>query len=573
VHKRLTSLFASTQRSPSLVSLCPPSFFYARARVRSTVEEIPTASELIRILGLFVVLLLSFAIRLPNLHVPLDRDEGGFATIATGWSQGQLPYRDLVDNKPPLVFITYRLALKAFGSRPEAVRYGLLVLALLQIWVFYKIARRWLENETSALAATLIFSLLSAEPTYGVGTALNAGAIAMLPLLIAVWFLPISALWAGVFAGAAIMSRQTMAVPALAFAGVMIIQDPKSLRSILAYGIGLLFIPTAFLTYFAVHGAAHEFVYQVFTYNLSHTAGVAQSGRLLEGLRGLVDNIQALAPGEALVWTLAVLGCAAAVTQARSRALFLLAWLLASIASVCVSFRFLSHYFLDLAPVLALAAGFGFAWLYQRSNRIRAIAFCGLAIAMVLFGWSNRLFLFSGSPEAISREIYTGNYFVEAERVAQYLRETTALSDRILVFGSEPEILFGAQRSSATRFVFFYPLTLEPASPQAQASARQMQETLVREVESNFPERIVWVNNPLSFLAGPKTDTLILEKGREWLKSGRYEFEGAVFAPAGENPRYLLGSKFAANIDPQTIKQAVYVLYRLNKASPEAHGN
>src|SRR5262245_61907578 len=119
---------------------------------------------------LFFLLLISLAIRMPALHLPLDRDEGGFAYIGWVWNQGQLPYRDAFDNKPPMLYLAYRTAIELCGANAEGVHLFFLSLGCLQVVLLYRIARRWM-GEAAALAAALAFSLLSAEPTYAVGTA------------------------------------------------------------------------------------------------------------------------------------------------------------------------------------------------------------------------------------------------------------------------------------------------------------------------------------------------------------------------------------------------------------------
>src|SRR5580700_11017203 len=57
------------------------------------------------------IFVLTLAVRMPLLNIPLDRDEGEYAYI--GWRMGlhELPYRDWVALKPPGIFWVYRLAI------------------------------------------------------------------------------------------------------------------------------------------------------------------------------------------------------------------------------------------------------------------------------------------------------------------------------------------------------------------------------------------------------------------------------------------------------------------------------
>jgi hypothetical protein len=534
------------------MSLRLPSFL-ARTRL--------PAGRRARVPTLFLILLVSLAIRFPVLHVPFDRDEGGFSYIAWRWSQGEVPYRDAFDNKPPLLYASYRVAQAVFGTQPEGIHLFLILLGILQVALFYKIARRWF-SEAGALAATVAFSLLAAEPTYGVGSAATAEAFVLLPVLLTVYFLPGSAFLAGLCIGAAIMTKQTAVLYALAFgASLLVARSDLSFRSRFAalgkYASGAFIVPALCASYFWMRGTWVDFLYAVFTYNLQHTTEVATGGRLADGFKGLLDNLHALAPAEAGIWLAALAGLAVLVRSKRSERWTLLLWSLAAVASLCVSFRFLSHYFLELAPVVALALGALVSRLWPKQRR--GIVISGMLLA-AMYGVANRAYLWGGSPEAFSRATYQGNYFVEADRVARYIAETTQPSDKVFIFGSEPEILFLAKRQSPTRHIFFYPLTIE------RVGALAFQQEVARDIERGFPAMIVWINNPLSFLAGPNTDRFILDKGSEWLHSGRYRFDGAVFAKAGEPSKYLLGPEAAPKVDPATIKEAAYVLYRLRPA-------
>src|SRR2546428_13066716 len=53
---------------------------------------------------------------------PLERDEGVYATIAQRLLRGDVPYRDLFDNKPPIVYGWYAFSFLVFGEGVAAPR-------------------------------------------------------------------------------------------------------------------------------------------------------------------------------------------------------------------------------------------------------------------------------------------------------------------------------------------------------------------------------------------------------------------------------------------------------------------
>ena len=57
---------------------------------------------------LAAAVLASLLARMGSLNLPLDRDEGEYATLAMAWLQGHgIPYRDFLEQKPPLAVLLY----------------------------------------------------------------------------------------------------------------------------------------------------------------------------------------------------------------------------------------------------------------------------------------------------------------------------------------------------------------------------------------------------------------------------------------------------------------------------------
>ena len=72
--------------------------------------------------GLIVAAVLAFvALRAPFLSLPLERDEGEYAYIAQRLLEGDVPYRDAFDQKPPGVFGAYALAFVRWRPSIEGI--------------------------------------------------------------------------------------------------------------------------------------------------------------------------------------------------------------------------------------------------------------------------------------------------------------------------------------------------------------------------------------------------------------------------------------------------------------------
>jgi len=75
------------------------------------------------LLGLLATLsALPILFLMPLFGAPFERDQGLYGVIARGWLQGSVPYRDLWDNKGPVLFLWYMAAFKLLGEGVVAPR-------------------------------------------------------------------------------------------------------------------------------------------------------------------------------------------------------------------------------------------------------------------------------------------------------------------------------------------------------------------------------------------------------------------------------------------------------------------
>jgi hypothetical protein len=185
-------------------------------------------------------------------------------------------------------------------------------------------------------------------------------------------------------------------------------------------------------------------------------------------------------------------------------------WVLGSVAALCPGFYFRPHYFILLLPSVGLLAGVLAASIAGGAGRWfpRSVA-CALAVvpllgATGLYVAREHAYLVSMPPDRVSREVYRFNPFIEAREVAQYIQAHTTPDDRIAVLGSEPEIYFLANRTSATGYLYMY--ALMEAQPYASRMAREMMD----EIDAAHPAYLVVVSNRFSWNFQPQSDRSIL---------------------------------------------------------------
>ncbi|MEY2600992.1 MAG: hypothetical protein QOJ36_311 [Verrucomicrobiota bacterium] len=454
------------------------------------------------------LILITAAVRIPLLNVPLERDEGEYAYIAWRLGHNELPYRDWVDQKPPAIFWVYRAALALPLEPIRAVHFAALLFAAASSCALFFLALRFLSRFWAFMAATL-FTLLSADP-FVQGTAANTEVFMLLPLILSqIAFVKAAGnprnilpmLACGALMGIAIAFKQVAAVNwFLLIALYPIFAAPeKRWRAAIAFAIwslgGLLAIAGIVGLYFWTRHGLSELIDNVFTHNLEYIGAMTWSDRL----QFCSETIARLARTETLVWIFSAMGLITLViTRKEKWFVFLAGWLITSMIGVSASGYFFPHYFQQLLPPLALIAAFGAQWLSElrpwRSSWIPSALFGLLLVVLPLKTlWP---FWFSYTPADAVRTIYPGNFFAEMPEFAARIAQVTSSEQRVFVFGAEPELLFYAQRVSATRYIFLFPLY----GPYR--NARQKQIAAADEIQRVAPTAAAYVPNDLFFNSG-----------------------------------------------------------------------
>jgi hypothetical protein len=462
------------------------------------------------------------ALRVPYVAVPLERDEGNYAYVAWRMLEGEAPYRDVFDQKPPGIYAVYAALIAAGAFSPAALH------LLLHLWTaacalaLHRLSRE-LAGGLAAGFAALLFAALANDPRL-TATAANTESFLLLPLLlswVALWRATergAAAAWlaCGALAAAACWFKPVAATNAL-FAAAWAaadwaLRDPRPAGRELARRTGLLALGAAgasalVLAALAALGSAASFVEIVLVHNLDYSL----QNTLGEGAGILFGVLAWLAPSHAVLWAGAAAGLLSARAVPRRARLFLAGQLLAAAAGAAVGLHFRPHYFVTLLPALCGLAGLAAAAAAERVLAARragalALGLAGLgALALVPVVAGDAGFLFAGSPAAVARRLYGLNPFPESPRIAAHVAHRSDPGDFVLVVGSEPQILFDAKRRSATRYILFYPLT----GPFADALARQRE--ALREIEARDPLYVVWVEVATSLLVDERSERWIFQ--------------------------------------------------------------
>jgi hypothetical protein len=491
-------------------------------------------------------------VRVPLFSVPLERDEGEYAYIAQRMLEGEVPYRDAFDQKPPGTFFVYALAISLLGPSIEGIHGFLHVwTAATAVLLFGCVRRR--GGPLAAAFAVLLFAVLSANPKL-TGNAANTELFMLLPMVASVYCL-LRALdspgrwgwWlvSGALAAAACWFKQVAVTNALFLAAVAAwhfgrpaTRDPTALiRALSLLVIGAVLVSAPVLIGFAAAGAWQPFIDAVFLHNLRYTQAVGLS----QGLEMLGHRLSEQSASFGVCWLLAGLALLTARGAGGSSRRLWLGWWAASAVGVSVGLYFRPHYFIQALPALTALAGCQLGaigrWLQARGGWSSAAAIVALVLVAVLPPVvANRAILGLDDPARVSRAIYGMNPFPESLEIGRYIHRTSGPGDRVYIVGSEPQILFYAERASATRYIFFYPLT------GSYPDVLERQRGVIAEVESARPRFVVWSNLQTSLLRNRNTESYVFDASRELLERD-YRLELlAVPEPEQESYEILYGS-------------------------------
>jgi hypothetical protein len=399
--------------------------------------------------------LLLAALRFPTFNEPVDRDSGFYLAFGHGMHQGRHLYHDLIDHKPPGIFVAFYLAEFLTGYGPAELYFLNVALGIASLVAAYAGCALLTGNRQSGLAAAALWlaisgdlSLLANQPN--AEAFMNAFTLVGLASLAAACQKPAGWAWylfAGLCFGAASLFKQVSlatAIPVLAATILFPLGKRTRGQALGEAGLVLGTIAAcwgATLALFKLMGTYPEFQQWVFDY-----------GREYAGNMGA--NLFSSPPFPRHSWLLlpAILAGIAAIAlrlKDRQPALLLLMLALGSHIAVALPGKTFPHYH-QLWFVFA-SLGFGFAYEVASARPIlaRITPLAGFAIPLLLA--TIQIPNLALSPSAVSVQKY-GPQFRAARVVGDFLNQTLAPGDTFFNFGDDAELYFLTRRAPLLPF-------------------------------------------------------------------------------------------------------------------------
>ncbi|HLK92056.1 MAG TPA: glycosyltransferase family 39 protein [Polyangia bacterium] len=459
-----------------------------------------------------LLLAICAGLRIVSLVRPcLSDDEATYCVVAREMLQGRVLYRDVVDHKPPLIYVTYA-ATETLGGREHGM-FILHLLTILVVWATALVLGKITERATATpatgpprdagdevpFAASLLFVIFTTTLLDFDALAANCELYMLLPLTASVLcylrgFAEPRRAWlatAGLLVGVAMLYKYQAAVQLPLYAIHLGLVHRRRWAALLggwlAVALGFA-VPVGLCLWMMRRAGALDGALFWFSFNAAY---IKQGMRISEvAARALRRVPYGILPA-LFLWILAV---RAAVLRWRGRqedptAVFLVWWLAVSALATTAGGRFFGHYFHQVTPPLAVLAAPGAVRIWQRRRPLGVVAVGVPAAVFLLIG------LFH-APAARAVGALEPDYAT----IARFIRARSRPSDPLVVWGNVPVLYFEAQRPLGSRFVFSNYLTgLSPATrtqsdPTADASVNVVSESwemFVSDLASRLPSLFV----------------------------------------------------------------------------------
>ena len=421
--------------------------------------------------GLAAIVVATFVVRAPTFGLPLDQDCSVYSYVASNWSEGGVPYRDVWDHKPPMIYLVYRGLFTVMPSGGEGLNTALRVSgggcdALTAVLLALVAAR--LFGRGAGLAAGMLYAVF--EGAVGVQLeAFQAERLTVLFTVAGVWaavaYADSRRYWqvaaSGLLFGLAIATKQIAAPVGIAVWAWLTwdafrAEGRGAVRRVVVHSlllaVGAVLPWALFAAYFAAQGALADFWACTYSYNVLY-AKAHRKGGLVEGV---VRLIKTKLFDHLFLWVLAAVGTVAALVRSRERrgGLLVAAWTAVAFLALVLPGQFAYYYYIPTLAPLAVASGVALMglWTLARGGGVRlaAAGVCGLVLLAML--------AFAGKRAAGVHTMVTDPQRTNMvlPQVARHIAESTKPDERFYVWGSRAQLYVLSGRRNVCRYLYNY---------------------------------------------------------------------------------------------------------------------
>lgn len=478
------------------------------------------------------IILFVSLIRYRLLEFPLERDEGEYAYFGQLILKGIAPYLEAYNMKFPGTYFSYALIEFVFGQTTWGIHLGLLFMNAGTMYLLFLLTNKFLPGKNYGLISSAIYGITSIS--YSVlGFAAHATHFVVIAAVGGLYLLVKAYesnkltyfLLAGFVTGLSYLMKQSGFFFFLFGCVFILIQNLKSkkfefiqfIKEGISFSFGAFFPFLLTIAILWMAGSLDTFYFWTFKYASSYGNQVP----LNQAYEMFKMSFNGISESYGFIWLVALIGLVGPffIPGFTWGAIAIVSFAVFSFLSVCPGFYFRQHYFIQYLPALGItfaAAGYLLDYILDANGKNKYLAFSKYAILSILIivGINKESkYLFKEKPLKLSKIIYGSNPFPESIQLADFLKKNTTETDKIAILGSEPQIYFYTGRKSASGYIYTYNLM------EVHPYSLQMQNEMVKEIETAKPKYILFVNVAFSWLSRPDSEKYIFDWYGKYINS------------------------------------------------------
>jgi len=541
----------------------------------STFFQIPLLkSKWLPYVILILLSLLIYIIRSKFIDLPLERDEGDYTYIGRLLLEGKVPYKDFYEQKPPGLFYSYACIEALFGRTVAGIKMGFILINILTCWLMYYLGSE-IMGRFAGIATAVAFAFISTNP-HIMGMAMQSEHIMALYVAAGAWMLArglfrknsINFLLSGVFFMLSATIKQN-GIAFIGFGGFMItltllvrkwnIQG-ITWKALLFYILGVILPFLCILIVAKAGGWWDEMIFWIYTYPKESYVSKLTFERGIGLFEGTLKRFNLY---HYVFTVLCVLGLIATWLQKFQPVwkIWITLFFVTGWVAIAPGWRFYGHYWIYWVPAVSLCVGVFFYFLRNMpwgplKNKGLILSTIFLCIIIIVHFSNNSNYYLTPELKKLSREVYGTNPFIEAQGVSEYISQHAKPGDKLVVFGSEPEIFTYTGLECPTRH-FYTSFVLG-----GNKRDTEWQNEMRKEISEAKPRWIVYVKHPISWFVQPNTDQSIIQWAWDYAHDN-YLLKGMADQLSGEAVHYAFDGEAGSY-----IPQGQYGMYIFERDAP-----
>lgn len=485
-----------------------------------------------------VIILFGISIGSVSLTYPFGRDQGFYAYIGKLLLEGKMNYLYAFDLKPPGSQFLFAFAQFISGETMFNFRIFDMVWQTLTAYVLFIIAHRLTQNKLLALLASFLYLLLYYRQDYW--HTLQADGSLNLPFAICVLLLIssydrhsfVKIFLAGIMFTAALLFKYTI-ISFLPLVIICFFISGKEIFSIRIKNIAMFLLGIAVLAGITVilyvsTGAFKEFVNIQFVQTPLYTkiAYETETSEFITSQLIRLFSISVYAP--LIYFSLFSLLFLLFKRKMNFVQALLFSWIISSLFSLIVQWKFYYYHFLVIIPALSLGVViFGSLvsdYISISKRKLVTVIFAVFFVGYIAYAFKPYIENYGTLSSFISgkqtlKEVYIKNGFTadsvfmirKTFNAIDYVSQNTNTDDLIYVWGYDPLVYYLSGRKCVSRFIYNVPLLWKGENT-------EFRKEFMNELNNKNPKLIlVTSGDPLYFISGYNEDSKqLLERFSEF---------------------------------------------------------